>query len=88
MSIISIEIPNRDWKEFHIQGISGKIVKHDNQYKIEVEVMELPGEYVYYHSASPYKLTDDLIDKIVIGDIGQGGFHIRILCLYESESVM
>lgn len=83
MSIIKIDLTDRDWKEFSMQGIEGKIVKFQGEYFVEVEVYELPGNSVRYSYKCAFDLNDALINRMVIGDIGMGGFHIRILCIYE-----
>ena len=83
MSITKIDLPDRDWKEFSIQGMEGKIVKHHGKFLVDVPVYELPGESVTYPYECPFELNDSLINRLVIGDIGRGGFNIRILCIYE-----
>ena len=88
MKRIIFEMPSRDWKEYRIQGVTGKIVKDNNKFKIEVEVMELPGECVYYDYVFPYELKDEFIDRTVIGDIGEGGFTIRILGVFANITVL
>jgi hypothetical protein len=87
MNKITIEIPRRNWEEFSKQGIVGKIVRYNNEIKIEVEVVELPGEYVEFSCVFPEKLSDDLINRTVIGDIGDKGFYIRVLCFSEDITI-
>ncbi len=84
MSIIKIDLPDRNWEDYATQGIEGIIVNKQGSFSIAVEVGELPGNYVYYNCTCPFALNDALINCMVIGDIGIGGFNVRILCTYES----
>lgn len=72
-------MPKRDWKEFSKQRLEGRIVKVRGEYKVEVEVAELPGESVYFDVVSMFELNDSLIDCLVIGDVNNKGFNILIL---------
>lgn len=81
---IQIDLPERSWKEYHIQGIKGIIVSVNGKYQIEVEVMELPGETVYYDFVCPFEINDALLGKLVFGDINKNGFNIIAMCLIDN----
>jgi hypothetical protein len=87
MNPVKIELPERDWKEYKIQGIKGQISKVKGVFRVDVEVMELPGEYVDYNYVCPFELNDSMIGKMVVGDIGRFGFHILVLCLIDDVKI-
>lgn len=84
---ITIELPTRDWKQYRGQGITGKVCKLQGKFKIELEVMELPGEYILFDPMCPFELTDPLIGKTVVGDLGRDHFMVRIICLDDDVLV-
>jgi len=87
MNPVKIELPARDWKEYKVQGIEGQISKVNGVYKVEVAVMELPGEYVDFNYVCPFELNDSMIGKMVVGDIGRLGFHILVICLIDDVKI-
>lgn len=83
MSRIKIDLQDRNWKEFRIQGIEGKIVYYEGGLCIKVEIFEIPNNFLYYAYNCPFRISNNLVNRLVIGDIQNEVFHIRILCLDE-----
>lgn len=85
MSMITIELADRSWREFDIHDWVGIIEKFRNKYVIKVE-LPMVG-YMHHDYESVIEITDQMVGKTVIGDIGGGRFYIRIICLYDVISI-
>lgn len=69
--------------DYHVQNIEGKIINLNGEWKVEVPIVELPGDFVVYNilNASTFIPTQDLL---VIGDVYQESkFKVKVLLLEE-----
>jgi len=78
---IKLTATAKDWENYHAQNLIGQIVFHQDKWKVEVEIMELPNNYVYYDlkNESDFLPSEGLN---VLGDIcGHKSFEVKFIAL-------
>lgn len=71
----------QDQATYHCQNIEGNLVKRHNDWQVEVPIMELPGNFVYYEIMNPTDFVPRE-DLYVFGDIYEHRlFKVKVVLL-------